>query len=75
MFFMASKGRQQKRCEWCDKPIHGWYLSYKKRYFCMDKDNACLKNFLLREADEYIKMDYQYTEEDFKDDAEGKTDG
>ena len=41
----------------------------------MDKDNACLKNFLLREADEYIKMDYQYTEEDFKDDTEGKIDG
>lgn len=44
------------KCAWCGETIDGWYLTYKGNVFCREKNDSCLKEYLLEEADEEIGM-------------------
>lgn len=53
------------RCKWCGKEIEGCYLIYGHYYFCREKNDQCLKDYLFDEKDKEIKMDYKESDEEW----------
>lgn len=46
-----------KYCEWCSTEITGWFLTYKDKCFCRNKNDSCIKQYLYEEHDAEIGMD------------------
>lgn len=52
----------KKFCEGCGHEITSWYFTYDGKYFCRDKDDRCIKEYLMDKFEDDIELDLEGAE-------------